>query len=153
LSGQRVEKIAERLVEPIIDSLQCELVDIESKKEGSQWYLRIYIDKTGGVTIDDCQAVSEQVSKLLDEKDPIPHSYILEVSSPGLDRVLKKDSDFKRFKGSLIDVSLYKSIEGRKKYRGVLIDFTDEFLTVEVKEKTIDFKRSDIAMVRLAVEF
>ncbi len=153
LSGQRVEKIAERLVEPIIDSLQCELVDIEYKKEGSQWYLRIYIDKTGGVTIDDCQAVSEQVSKLLDEKDPIPHSYILEVSSPGLDRVLKKDSDFKRFKGSLIDVSLYKSIEGRKKYRGVLIDFTDEFLTVEVKEKTIDFKRSDIAMVRLAVEF
>jgi len=153
LSGQRVEKIAERLVEPIIDSLQCELVDIEYKKEGSKWYLRIYIDKTGGVTIDDCQAVSEQVSKLLDEKDPIPHSYILEVSSPGLDRVLKKDSDFKRFKGSLIDVSLYKSIEGRKKYRGVLIDFTDEFLTVEVKEKTIDFKRSDIAMVRLAVEF
>lgn len=153
MSGQRVEKIAERLVEPIIDSLQCELVDIEYKKEGSQWYLRIYIDKTGGVTIDDCQAVSEQVSKLLDEKDPIPHSYILEVSSPGLDRVLKKDSDFKRFKDSLIDVSLYKSIEGRKKYRGVLIDFTDEFLTVEVKEKTIDFKRSDIAMVRLAVEF
>lgn len=153
MSGQRVEKIAERLVEPIIDSLQCELVDIEYKKEGSQWYLRIYIDKTGGVTIDDCQAVSEQVSKLLDEKDPIPHSYILEVSSPGLDRVLKKDSDFKRFKGSLIDVSLYKSIEGRKKYRGVLIDFTDEFLTVEAKEKTIDFKRSDIAMVRLAVEF
>ncbi len=153
MSGQRVEKIAERLVEPIIDSLQCELVDIEYKKEDSQWYLRIYIDKTGGVTIDDCQAVSEQVSKLLDEKDPIPHSYILEVSSPGLDRVLKKDSDFKRFKGSLIDVSLYKSIEGRKKYRGVLIDFTDEFLTVEVKEKTIDFKRSDIAMVRLAVEF
>lgn len=153
MSGQRVEKIAERLVESIIDSLQCELVDIEYKKEGSQWYLRIYIDKTGGVTIDDCQAVSEQVSKLLDEKDPIPHSYILEVSSPGLDRVLKKDSDFKRFKGSLIDVSLYKSIEGRKKYRGVLIDFTDEFLTVEVKEKTIDFKRSDIAMVRLAVEF
>lgn len=153
MSGQRVEKIAERLVEPIIDSLQCELVDIEYKKEGSQWYLRIYIDKTDGVTIDDCQAVSEQVSKLLDEKDPIPHSYILEVSSPGLDRVLKKDSDFKRFKGSLIDVSLYKSIEGRKKYRGVLIDFTDEFLTVEVKEKTIDFKRSDIAMVRLAVEF
>ena len=153
MSGQRVEKIAERLVEPIIDSLQCELVDIEYKKEGSQWYLRIYIDKTGGVTIDDCQAVSEQVSKLLDEKDPIPHSYILEVSSQGLDRVLKKDSDFKRFKGSLIDVSLYKSIEGRKKYRGVLIDFTDEFLTVEVKEKTIDFKRSDIAMVRLAVEF
>lgn len=153
MSGQRVEKIAERLVEPIIDSLQCELVDIEYKKEGSQWYLRIYIDKTCGVTIDDCQAVSEQVSKLLDEKDPIPHSYILEVSSPGLDRVLKKDSDFKRFKGSLIDVSLYKSIEGRKKYRGVLIDFTDEFLTVEVKEKTIDFKRSDIAMVRLAVEF
>ena len=153
MGNQRVEEITEKLVSPIIKELQCELVDIEYKKEGSQWYLRIYIDKPGGVTIDDCQAVSEQISDLLDESDPIPHSYILEVSSPGLDRILKKDSDFIRYKGTKVDVSLYRPVNGSKKHTGILEGISNDLISIKVNEEIVAFNRSDIAMVRLAVEF
>ncbi|HZK33807.1 MAG TPA: ribosome maturation factor RimP [Bacillota bacterium] len=153
MANQRVEKVTEKLVSPIIEKLKCELVDIEYKKEGSQWYLRIYIDKSGGVTIDDCQAVSERVSDLLDEADPIPYSYILEVSSPGLDRVLKKEADFIRYTGSKVDISLYRPVHASKKHTGVLEGISDDLLSIKVEEEIIAFKRTDIAMVRLAVEF
>lgn len=153
MSGNRVEKLTEELTLPVVNELNIELVDIEYKKEGSHWYLRIYIDKPGGVTIDDCQAVSERVSDLLDQADPIPHSYILEVSSPGLDRVLKKDSDFERYKGSKIDVSLYRPVNGKKKYTGELLELAEDKLYIRDKDKVLSFDRSDIAVVRLAVEF
>jgi ribosome maturation factor RimP len=150
----KTEQIVEKMVQPILERQNYELVDIEYKKEGSHWYLRIYIDKEGGITIDDCQAVSEQVSTWLDEKDPIPHSYILEVSSPGLDRILKKPSDFERYKGFKVDVSLYKPIKGKKKYTGELIGLVNEQLLIHgEKEEVLSFSRNDVAAVRLAVEF
>jgi ribosome maturation factor RimP len=150
----KTEQIVEKMVQPILERQNYELVDIEYKKEGSHWYLRIYIDKEGGITIDDCQAVSEQVSTWLDEKDPIPHSYILEVSSPGLDRILKKPSDFERYKGFKVDVSLYKPIKGKKKYTGELIGLENEQLLIHgEKEEVLSFSRNDVAAVRLAVEF
>lgn len=150
----KVEQIVEEMLLPIMDDLQCELVDIEYKKEGSHWYLRIYIDKyPDSVTIDDCQAVSERISDLLDERDPIPHSYFLEVSSPGLDRVLKKDSDFERYKGFKVDVSLYKPIKGKKKYTGELMGLDGNHIVIRDSNEVLSFSRTDVAMVRLTVEF
>ena len=102
MAKNRVEKITERLVMPIIQNENFELVDLEYKKEGSNWYLRIYIDKPGGITLDDCQKVSEQLGEELDREDPISENYFLEVSSPGLDRPLMKDSDFIRFAGEFV---------------------------------------------------
>jgi len=153
LSKVKIESLVEEMLQPVLSSQNCELVDVEYVKEGSNWYLRVYIDKAGGVTIDDCQAVSEQLSDLLDEKDPIPHSYFLEVSSPGIDRVLKKDSDFERFKGSKVDVSLYKSKNGRKKYTGELIGWDNDHLLIKENDEVLSFSRAEISVVRLAVEF
>lgn len=149
----KIEQLVEQMMLPVMEELQCELVDIEYKKEGSHWYLRIYIDKSGGITIDDCQAVSEHISDLLDESDPIPHSYFLEVSSPGLDRILKKDSDFEKYKGSKVDVSLYKPRDGKKKFTGELIGLEDNQLLIRDKNEVLSFPRTEIAVVRLAVEF
>ena len=153
MSKVKIESLVEEMLQPVLSSQNCELVDVEYVKEGSNWYLRVYIDKAGGVTIDDCQAVSEQLSDLLDEKDPIPHSYFLEVSSPGIDRVLKKDSDFERFKGSKVDVSLYKSKNGRKKYTGELIGWDNDHLLIKENDEVLSFSRAEISVVRLAVEF
>ncbi|HHU49141.1 MAG TPA: ribosome maturation factor RimP [Clostridiales bacterium] len=149
----KVEQLVEEMAQPILKQHNFELVDIEYKKEGNHWYLRIYIDKPGGVTIDDCQTVSEQISGLLDKRDPIPHSYFLEVSSPGLDRILKKDTDFERYKGSKVDVSLYKSKDGRKKFTGELLGWKDDQLLIRDKGKILSFSRAEVAAVRLAVEF
>lgn len=153
MSKLKVEQAVEELLLPIMDDVHCELVDIEYKKEGSQWYLRIYIDKPGGIMIDDCQIVSERISDLLDKSDPIPYSYFLEVSSPGLDRILKKDSDFEKYKGSKVDISLFKPMNGKRKYSGELVSLINDELVIRDKSETISFKRSDIAIVRLAVEF
>lgn len=153
MSKLKVEQAVEELLLPIIDDVHCKLVDIEYKKEGSQWYLRIYIDKPGGIIIDDCQIVSERISDLLDKSDPIPYSYFLEVSSPGLDRILKKDSDFEKYKGSKVDISLFKPMNGKRKYSGELVSLINDELVIRDKSETISFKRSDIAVVRLAVEF
>jgi len=153
VSKQKLEPLVQELAQPILDELNYELVDIEYKKEGSHWYLRIYIDKPGGISIDDCQAVSERLSDILDERDPIPHSYFLEVSSPGLDRILKKDSDFEKYKGSRVDVSLFKPVNGKKKHTGELVGLQGDELVIKNKNGTIAFKRSDIGQVRLSVEF
>lgn len=110
----KIEQIAKDLVMPVLEKNNFELVDVEYKKEGSHWYLRVYIDKEGGITLDDCQLVSEYLSDRLDEVDPIEHSYILEVSSPGLDRPLKKPRDFERNIGKEIEISLYAPIDKRK---------------------------------------
>ena len=149
----KVELQVEEMIQPILEQHHYELVDIEYKKEGSHWYLRIYIDKEGGVTIDDCQLVSEKVSSLLDEKDPIPQSYFLEVSSPGLDRILKKPSDFERYQGSKVDVSLYKGVDGDKKFTGELMGWEDDKLLIRANNEVLSFTRNEVAVVRLAVEF
>lgn len=147
------EQMVEGLVLPILSDHAFELVDIEYKKEGSHWYLRIFIDKPGGITLDDCQAVSEALSRLLDDTDPIPQSYFLEVSSPGLDRVLKKEKDFVRHAGQKVDISLYKPIQGKKKHSGELIGIVGEEIHIRDKNGTIAFRRTDVSQVRLSVEF
>lgn len=128
-----------------------ELVDLEFVKEGANWYLRAYIDKEGGVTIDDCEAVSRALEAKLDEADPIEQAYILEVSSPGIDRPLKKDADFVKYQGELVDVKLYKAQEGRKQFQGKLLGLADGVLSIEEEGKTVSFAQKDVASVRLAV--
>ena len=143
----------EQLVQPIVDANSFELVDVEYVKEGSNWYLRIYIDKPGGITIDDCEIVSRALSDILDEKDFIEDSYILEVSSPGLSRPLKKDKDFQRNLEKEVEIKLFKPFEKRKDYSGVLKAFDADTVTVEEDGREIVFNRSDIALIRLTFDF
>ncbi len=133
------------------DNGGVELADLEFVKEGANWYLRVYIDKEGGVTIDDCEAVSRALEAKLDEADPIEQAYILEVSSPGIDRPLKKDEDFVKYQGEMIDVKLYKAQEGRKQFQGKLLGLADGVVSLEEDGKIFAFERKDIASVRLAV--
>ena len=149
-----VESLTLRITEPIVDELNMEIVDIEYIKEGPHMYLRIYIDKDGGVNLDDCQKVSEQVSEILDEKDPIQDNYFLEVSSPGIDRPLKNDKDLKRSIGKDVEISLYKAVEGKKKLTGQLLNYDDDNIYIKSEdsdESTIE--RNVISKINLAVNF
>ena len=131
-----------------------EIYDVEYVKEGSDWYLRAYIDKKGGVTIEDCEKVSRAVSEVMDREDFIPDAYILEVSSPGLGRALKKDKHLARSMGEEVEIRTYKPIEKQKEFSGILRDFDAESITIEPEEGTnIKFARSDVARIRLALEF
>ncbi len=148
------EKKVEALVLPIVEEKNFELVDVEFVKEGPNWYLRIYIDKEGGVDINDCEYVSRTLEAKLDEADPIEQAYILEVSSPGIDRPLKKESDFVKYAGEIVDVKLYKAFEGSKEYQGVLKGLENNIVTItDENGKDISFDRKDIAGIRLAVIF
>lgn len=149
------EKRIEELIQPTVTEMGYELVDVEFVKEGPNWYLRIFIDKEGGVTIDDCEAVSKTLEKIFDEKDPIEQAYFLEISSPGIDRPLKKKEDFIKYNGEMVDVKLYKPYEGSKEYTGKLVgyDENDGTVTVEVDDKNIAFTKKEIAGIRLAVIF
>ncbi len=148
MAKRRVEDIILELAQPVVDALTFELVDVEFIKEGANWYLRVYIDKADGVAIEDCQAVSEQLSDKLDEMDPIRHSYILEVSSPG-ERPLKKDRDYERFRGEAVEVKLYQPMNGKKIYEGELLGLTGDVFEIKTNEgETISFNRKDTALVR-----
>ena len=147
-----VEEFVSGVVESIIESTELELVDVEYVHE-REWYLRVFLDKEGGIDLDDCQMVSEQLSQVLDEKDSIKENYLLEVSSPGLDRVLKKDKDFVRYHGRDVDIQLFKPIDGKKQYTGVLQGFSEETITIQVQEETISIERTAIAQIRLHLDF
>lgn len=147
------EKKAEELVMPLIEENNFELVDVEYVKEGSNWYLRYYIDKEGGITVDDCELVSRALSDKLDEKDFIQDAYILEVSSPGLGRPLKKPKDFERSIGKEVEVKLYKAINRQKDFEGTLVSHDDNSIVISVDGEEMKFDRTDIALVRLAFEF
>lgn len=148
------EKKVEALVLSIVEEKNFELVDVEFVKEGPNWYLRIYIDKEGGVDINDCEYVSRTLEAKLDEADPIEQAYILEVSSPGIDRPLKKESDFVKYAGEIVDVKLYKAFEGSKEYQGALKGLENNIVTItDENGKDISFDRKDIAGIRLAVIF
>jgi ribosome maturation factor RimP len=154
---ERVTDIVERLAEPIVEEAGLELVDVEFKKEGANWYLRVFIDKPEGIDIDDCTRVSEQLSDRLDEVDPIPQAYFLEVSSPGAERPLKKPSDFERAVGDYVHISLYEALDGRKTFDGELVEYTQEAVTlhylVKGVQKTVVIPTEKIASARLAIEF
>lgn len=149
-------KVTEQVAEfarPIVEAKGCQLWDVEYVREGSEYFLRLYLDKEGGVDIDDCEAVSRAVDPILDEKDPIPGSYHFEVCSAGLERVLKRPADFQRFMGSPITVKLYRPRNGLKEIPCVLKAYDEGKLTVEAGKETITFEKSEVAQVRLRVEF
>lgn len=146
--ANRVETLVEGLAETLLQGTEIELVDVEYVKE-HHWYLRVYIDKAGGIDIEDCQRLSEQLEKKLDELDPIPESYFLEVSSPGLDRELKKPRDYERHLGDAVEVSLYAPLDGEKTIVGALEAYGDDAVTVGGKA----IERDKIAKIRLHVEF
>ena len=148
------ESKTEELVQPLVDKNKFELVDVEYVKEAGTNYLRVYIDKEGGITIDDCEIISRALSDLLDEKDYINEAYILEVSSPGLGRPLKKDKDFARSIGEEVDVKLFKPIEKQKEFSGILESYNDTEVIIRLDEDTVmNFNRKDIALIRLAFDF
>ncbi|WP_069997488.1 ribosome maturation factor RimP [Cellulosilyticum sp. I15G10I2] len=153
MNKKQIIDSVEKYLEPILEESQFELVDVEFVKEGPTFYLRIYIDKEGGITIEDCQKTSRAIEKVLDEKDFIEPAYILEVSSPGLDRILKKDKDFERFKGSIVDVKLYESIQKKKQFQAKLIAKTPEYLIIEEAGNEIKIAIKNVALVRLAIMF
>lgn len=149
-------KITEQVwqfAQPLVEANGCTLWDVEYVREGGEWFLRLYIDKDGGVDINDCEAVSRAVDPVLDEKDPIPESYRFEVCSAGLERVLKRPSDFAQFMGTPVLVRLYRPRDGRKEFAGTLSGYDDGRVTVTVNGTPITFEKSEVALVRLRVEF
>lgn len=154
MGNPKIENKIGQLVMPIMNENNFELVDIEFLKEGSNWYLRIYVDKQGGFTIDNCELVSKQLGEILEKDDPINQPYILEVSSPGLDRPLKKESDFVKYKGEVVDIKLYKAINKTKEFQGILKGLENGIVTIEDETgKELSFSRQEIAIIRLAVLF
>ena len=151
---ENYEAKAESLLGPIVERVGVSVYDVEYVKEGADWYLRVYIDKEGGVNIDDCELVSRALEAKLDENDPIEQAYILEVSSPGIDRPLKKDADFVKYQGEIIDVKLYKAQNGSKQYQGKLLGLENGVISIEEENGTVvTFEQKDTASVRLAVIF
>ena len=148
------EQRTEELLIPILEKYEFELVDVEYVKEAGTWYLRAYIDKPGGIAINDCEVVSRELSDLLDQKDFIDDSYILEVSSPGLGRPLKKERDFARSIGAEVEIRTYRMVEGRKEFTGVLEEYDSESVTVSYEDGTKqNFDRKEIVLIRLAFDF
>lgn len=148
------EQKTEEILIPIMEELGFELVDVEYVKEGSSWYLRAYIDKPGGININDCETVSRRLSDILDEKDFIDDAYIMEVSSPGLGRPLKKEKDFKRSLGMEVDIRTYRMIDRQKEFTGILTAYDAGTVTIELEDETTKtFDRGDIALIRLAFDF
>lgn len=151
---EQYEQQTEELLEPIVTGFGFELVDVEYVKEVGTWYLRAYIDKPGGITVDDCEVVSRKFSDILDEKDYIEDAYIFEVSSPGLGRPLKKEKDFKRSLGEEVEIRTYKAIDKQKEFVGVLKGYDKDSVTIAYEDDTEQtFDRSEIALIRLALDF
>ncbi|MBT2665772.1 ribosome maturation factor RimP [Bacillus sp. ISL-4] len=155
--SKKVTEVVEELALPILEELQLELVEVEYVKEGKSWFLRVYIDKETGVDIDDCGNVSEKLSEKLDEVDPIPQNYFLEVSSPGAERPLKKEKDFLNAIGKNVYIKTYEPILDEKEFEGILTSFDGAEVTIEVRiktrKKTIVIPFEKVAKARLAITF
>lgn len=149
----KVTDIVAQLALPIAEQAGCSLWDVEYVKEAGSWFLRIYIDKEGGVSIDDCEAVSRPLSDALDEADPIEGSYVLEVSSAGADRVLKKPEHFQQFAGAEVEVRLYRPRDGKKDFVCNLVSCEDGNVTVELAGEQVLFEKKEVAQVRLYPRF
>lgn len=153
LKRETIEKKTEEILIPILEKMNFDLWDVEYVKEGTDYYLRAYIDKEGGININDCVDVSHKLSDALDADDFIEEAYTLEVSSPGLGRKLVKDKEFERSKGKDIVIKFYKPVEGTKEITGTLVDFDDKTLTIDINGNERILTRTDIAMVKLSVDF
>ena len=151
---EEYEARTEALLLPIMEEMHFELVDVEYVKEGSTWYLRAYIDKEGGITVNDCEAVARRMNDLLDEKDFIADSYVFEVSSPGLGRPLKKEKDYVRSMGKEIEIRTYRAINREKEFYGILSAYDESTVTIETENgEKMTFEKPDIALIRLAFDF
>ena len=151
---EEYEQKTEKLLMPIMEANGFELVDVEYVKEAGNWYLRAYIDKPGGLTVDDCEVVNRELGDLLDRDDFIDDSYILEVSSPGLGRPLKKERDFIRSKGEEVEIRTYRMVDRQKEFRGVLKAWDKDTVTIETEDGQEQiFDRDNIALIRLAFDF
>ncbi len=154
MNRSEYEKRTEELILPILEEHGFELVDVEFVKEGSTWYLRSYIDKPGGIMVDDCELVSRALEAQLDKEDVISEAYVLEVSSPGLGRPLKKDKDYVRNEGKEIELRLYKSFEHEKEFRGILKAWSRDSVTIVTEDgRELEFQRKDLALVREAFDW
>ncbi|WP_226034910.1 ribosome maturation factor RimP [Aquibacillus saliphilus] len=155
--SNNVTETTGELVQPILKELNLTLVDVEFEKEGQNWFLRVYVDKDGGVDIEECGLVSEKLSEKLDEEDPVTYPYFLEVSSPGAERPLKRKEDFEKNINNTIYIKLYEPLDGEKEYEGILKSFENETVTLEIKIKTrkkeMEIPLRKIAKARLAVTF
>lgn len=151
---RKITDIVWELAEPAVQEQGCRIWDVEYVREAGQWYLRLYLDKEGGVDILDCEAVSRRVSDLLDEVDPIESSYMFEVSSAGAERQLKRPSDFQRFMGEPVLVKTYKNRDGRKEFAGKLAGYEDGAVLLDMGgAEPVRFEKTEVALVRLRVEF
>ena len=150
---KKVTELTAELAAPVVAEQGCELWDVEYVKEAGTWYLRLYIDKDGGVSINDCEAFSRALDPLLDEADPIPDSYHFEVCSAGLERVLKRPSDFEKFLGADVLVKLYRPRSGAKELKGVLTAYENGNVTIDQAGTPVTLEKQEIALVRLYVEF
>lgn len=137
------------IAKPIVEEEGCSLWDVEYVREAGSWYLRIYIDKVGGVDIDDCERISRRLDPVLDEADPIPDSYVFEVGSAGIERELKRPGDFEAFLGSDVEVRLYQPVNGQKSFVGTLLSYDNGTTTIEIGGKTLSFNKTQTAQVRL----
>ncbi len=151
--GKEIEARTEELLLPIAEENDVEIYDVEYVKEGGEWYLRAYIDKADGVNIQDCENVSRKLSDRLDEEDFIEEAYILEVSSPGLGRPLKKDRHLEKSLGKEVELRLYRPQEKQKEFEGILKAYDKDSVTLEIQEEEKKFARLDIALIRLALDF
>ncbi|MCI9269961.1 MAG: ribosome maturation factor RimP [Dorea sp.] len=148
------EQKTEAILLPILKKNGFDLWDVEYVKEGGTWYLRAYIDKPGGIMVDDCEAVSRELSDILDEKDFIDDAYILEVSSPGLGRPLKKERDYEKSLGKEVEIRTYRMLEGKKEFRGILKEYDKNTVTIETDNARMQtFEKKEIALIRLAFDF
>ena len=148
------ETRTEELITPILDRMKFELVDVEYVKEGGTWYLRAYIDKEGGITVNDCEAVAREMNEILDREDFVEDSYVFEVSSPGLGRPLKKEKDYIRSMGEEVEIRTYRAINREKEFYGILSAYDENTVTIKTEDGTeMTFEKSDIALIRLAFDF
>ena len=148
------ETRTEELITPILDRMNFELVDVEYVKEGGTWYLRAYIDKEGGITVSDCEAVAREMNEILDREDFVEDSYVFEVSSPGLGRPLKKEKDYIRSMGKEVEIRTYRAINREKEFYGILSAYDENTVTIKTEDGTeMTFEKSDIALIRLAFDF
>lgn len=148
------ETRTEELITPILNRMNFELVDVEYVKEGGTWYLRAYIDKEGGITVNDCEAVAREMNEILDKEDFVEDSYVFEVSSPGLGRPLKKEKDYVRSMGKEVEIRTYRAINREKEFYGILSAYDENTVTIKTEDGTeMTFEKSDIALIRLAFDF
>ena len=149
----KISSLVEELARPVAEQCGCSLWDVEYIREAGAWYLRVYIDKPDGVSIQDCEQISKLLDTILDEKDFIQNSYTFEVCSAGADRVLKRPGDYPLFYGHSVDIRLYKPIGGSKAFTGILKSYSDSGITVLINDAELSFAHEDIAQVRLHVDF